>query len=402
MASKWWESSFDSDTLFRALIIAVLAFAGLCALLLSIVVPLIGAVFAVGIAMAVAVIYSLARWRESRREATLWALALASEQEMSLSQVLEGLAGDDAGAYASRLRRLAHLLETGAPLPEALKLVPGTIPREAEPLVRAGWDSSQLAPALQEAAASIASRRPQRGFIGSRLTYFGFVFVLMQVIVWFLTYFIQPKFLAIFHDFDTPLPRITQLAVEGSQLASANQVGPFLMLAILVEALFLLALPILLAQGWHEGIPLVDRLLTGKHSSTILRALAWEINAGRPLFLGIASLARHYPSRWVRGQLELVLQDLEQGTLCWDALQDRRLLRAVDHALLNAADRVGNLPWAMRQLAEASERRFDHRLRISLQTISTLLVIVLGVFTLFVALAYFSPVITLILRQSHV
>ena len=394
--------SSGTDTLLRALLIAALAFAALCGLLLSILFPLVGLILFGLVMMVGSVIYSLIRWRESRRQSTLWALALAAEQGIPLSGTLESLAGDDIGEYSQKLRRLARLMDAGAPLPDAINLTPGVLPRGTALFIRGGWEANRLAPALRETAAGVALRRPLQFMVGARLSYFLFLFVAIQVISWFLLYFIMPKFEAIFFDFGVDLPAVTVFVVRASHFAASAQGAPFLLLAIVAEAFLLMLVPLALARGWQDGIPILDRFFPSRHGAKILRFLAWVVEAERPLSGGVASLARYYPSRWVRGRLELVLEDLVRGVPCWEALEKRKLIRPADHTLLDSADRVGNLGWAMRQLADANERRFEYRLRIGLHAVSDVVVLVLGGVALLIAVAYFSPLVTLLTKLGDI
>ncbi len=395
MESKEIASSSTADALFRALVIAALIFAALCALLLAILVPLLGAIMIVLVFITTAVITMVARNRETRRESTLWALAIAVKQGMPIAQAFQGLAEDAPERYAVKLRRVGNLLNTGAPLPDALTLTPATLPRSAEPIIRAGWETGRVSEALDRASTLVMAQQPQRGAIISRFTYLSFVLIVMQLIVFFLLYFIMPKYEAIFRDFGQPLPRITQVIIGFSHFAVV-QSGPIFMLTIVAEILCLLAGPLILTLRWRQGLPVVDRFLARKHGMTILRVLAWDVDAGQPLSRGIASLSRHYPSSWVRDRLELVLQDLGTGEDCWRSLENRSLLRAVDRTLLDSAKRVGNLSWALRELADSGERRFDYYSRIWLQSFSMLAVLCLGLLALIIALTYFSPLVAML------
>ena len=61
---------------------------------------------------------------------------------------------------------------------------------------------------------------------------------------------------------------------------------------------------------------------------------------------------------------------------------------------------VGNLAWAMRELAETGERRLAYRFQAVIQTLFPLVVVGLGLVVFFLAVAFFAPLVELIRRLA--
>ena len=59
---------------------------------------------------------------------------------------------------------------------------------------------------------------------------------------------------------------------------------------------------------------------------------------------------------------------------------------------------VGNLAWALDELAESNERRLVIKFQFVLQTLFPLIVLMLGLVVFVTAAAYFAPLVTLISR----
>jgi protein transport protein HofC len=76
------------------------------------------------------------------------------------------------------------------------------------------------------------------------------------------------------------------------------------------------------------------------------------------------------------------------------------LIRSADGSLLASARTTGNLAWAMRELADTSDRRLLVRLQAAIQLLFPVVVVSMGVLVLFLALAYFGPLVELIDRMS--
>jgi protein transport protein HofC len=220
----------------------------------------------------------------------------------------------------------------------------------------------------------------------------------VQTIIGFILYFILPRFEAIFRDFGIPLPEITIVVVQLSQ--SIVRFAPVSSLFVLVEILLLFYVPFSFGGWMNYNVPIVDRLLTRRHASLILRALSLVIEANKPIALGLSTLANHYPTGWVRRRLTRVELDVRQGADWIDALWRSGIIRAADAEVLASASSVGNLAWALRELAETIERRQAIRLRAAVQTIFPLLVIMMGVLIGFLALAYFAPLVKVIWELS--
>ena len=118
--------------------------------------------------------------------------------------------------------------------------------------------------------------------------------------------------------------------------------------------------------------------------------------AQKLLLQALKTLAESYPTIWVRERLAGVYLAAEQGHDWIDALHRFGLIRRTDVALLESARRAGNLPWALRELADSSSRRLQYRLQAFGQVLLTLALLGVGVFIGFIAVAYFYPLVRLI------
>jgi protein transport protein HofC len=364
---------------------------------------LVGAVwFGLGLGMMVAivvgavVIYS--RRRSTQQEALLWALATAAGREMPLAPTLEAFASQSRGEYRRKVRAAAYYLRLGRSLPEVLEIERGLFPRDVKVLIRVGGESGELAGALHEAyAMRSATQRPWVA-VAIRIFYLLWITLLLQSVITFISYFILPKFEAIFADFGVPLPSVTIVCIEVTHFFIVY--WPLLLLLILGELglLLLASVSVLGIQPWE--LPLINRLFVRRHTALIFRCLARLVEGKKPLAQGFASLARTYPTRWIRKRLGAVARDVEGGDDWCAALARHGLIRQAEAALLESARRVGNLPWALREAAESSERRLAYRFQFWLLWISPLLVLALGAVVFMVAVAYFTPLVMLIQRLA--
>jgi protein transport protein HofC len=333
--------------------------------------------------------------RQNQQDLLLWALAIAVGRGMPMPSALEAFADLRRGRSRRRLLALARLLNDGAPLPDALALVPGTLPGEATALLAVGWRSGHLPEALRQAAATRGQWRPVRAGVVARLAYLSALLLLMTVIVGFELVFVLPKFEAIFNDFGIPLPTITMTVIQASHVIMKFG-WPIFLVMMVFELVFPLTLPLSLGGWLDDFLPWLDRLFPSRHSAAILRALACVAEEEQPLSSAIAALLRHYPGGWIQGRLARVLRELDDGGDCFLALRNQGLIRPADAAVLESARRVGNLTWALRETAAGAERRAILRIETWIVSLSTLVLIGAGVLVLVLTSAFFVPVITLI------
>src|SRR5205814_5216910 len=79
-----------------------------------------------------------------------------------------------------------------------------------------------------------------------------------------------------------------------------------------------------------------------------------------------------------------------------ETLRDARLISRTDAALLSAAARVGNLDWALEEIAESAMRRQVYWLQSALQVLFPMTLLALGGVVCFFVVGLFLPLISLI------
>ncbi|HEX5446219.1 MAG TPA: type II secretion system F family protein [Pirellulales bacterium] len=344
-----------------------------------------------GIAMIGVVVFAAIRyWR--RRQASLLAVMAASARRwIPLAPVVEGFASEWRVWFGWRCQRLAQLLASGVPLPDALRQVGWLVPRRALAMIETGARSGNLVAALEETTRQPASR-PALAKIAAALWYLGALAVIGSGILFFVMLKIVPAYIKIFDDFDADLPPAT-IALIGASNWFVDYGWPALLLALLAAA----GMGLLRLTGFSVWLPapwgLVSRRL---ESAVVLRSLSAAAETQQSLLPSLSALAEHYPSTPIRQRLLRVVSDVTLGYRWQDALHQYGLIRAAETAFLSSAERVGNLPWALRELADAIERRTATRLAGWLQLLAPAMVLVAGAVVMFIMVALFLPLISLI------
>jgi type II secretory pathway component PulF len=339
----------------------------------------------------------MASRRRARQEALLWVLALAADRGRPLGNAVEALAQQSNGGDRRYAYRVAECLEHGLSLPDALDFVPGSVSPQGRLLARVGYDAGTLASSLRDAATTRSARPAGWQSFGSKVAYFCLVLLVIQMICGYVFYFVFPHLEAIYRDFGIDFPMVTKALVSGSHWLERWFLLPIL---AMLEGLLLIYLPLAFSGYAQLHVPFLDRLFLRRHFVMVLRCLTMIVQGGRPIDLGFQILARWYPATWVRERLAGVYLAVNQGHDWVSSLRAFGLIGGTDAALLDAARRSGNLPWAMRELAEGSARRLEYRLQVIGQILFTLTLMALGALVAFLAIAYFSPLVMLIQRLA--
>ncbi len=322
--------------------------------------------------------------------ALLWLLTVSAERSMPLTPVINAFAREQSGRFGRKAKRLAKMLDSGISLPDALDRCPKVLPRHVQSMIRTGVQSGALAPALRQAATIQNLHDPAWTALTGKVGNLFLLLVYSLAVIGFVIFQIIPAFEKIFKDFGVTLPSATQQFIHVAHLAINYWY-------ILSPILFLIPYAILRYFGWIRwDLPLIAGLLRRLDTADILDSLALVARQERPMPEGVAALANTYPKRSVRRRLRLAADDIRSGDHWCESLHRRGLIRRADLAILLAAGRVGNVAWALQELAESGRRRFAYRLQAFTQAMFPPLVICCGLAVGFIVVALFYPLVVLI------
>ncbi len=124
-----------------------------------------------------------------------------------------------------------------------------------------------------------------------------------------------------------------------------------------------------------------------------MRGVAWGLRAGKPIPDILATLANHYRIARIRAKLDNARALIQDGVPWIDALAGTRLIRASDAAVLRAAQRAGNLEWALREQAASSSRGWGSLVKRILVLLFPILLALMGFVVLLVAMAMFETLV---------
>src|SRR5262249_28329594 len=140
----------------------------------------------------------------------------------------------------------------------------------------------------------------------------------------------------------------------------------------------------------------VWRLFRRYDGALVMRGLALTIQRGLPLPAGLRLIADNYPLSIIGQKVNAVAQDAEQGRPWCTSLLRTGLISSADAAVLVAAERVGNLPWALEEMADSAIRRQAYRFHAAVNIFYPLFLLAFGFVVFFIVCGLFVPIISLI------
>jgi type II secretory pathway component PulF len=340
------------------------------------------------------------RARAAQQATLLWTLSAAVDRHIPLVPFLEALSEEAGGRWRYKLRGLADLLNSGVSIPDALEAVSNILPEDTLVTIRVGAESGQLGPALRDAASQFSRRSDApRAVAGSSIVYFCALGFAMLNIVAFVMYWIIPKFKSIFDGFDIDLPELTVTLIRSANFA-VNYfylIFPATIIAILASAAVAIEF-MQLAQGMGSSSTL-SRWFPQFRTPTLLRSLGLAVDGARSFHETLELLLIRHPSLSIRRRLSSVEQAVSQGYGCWESLHSAGFLGRRDAALLATAERVGNLSWALRGVADSIERRTAQRARVIAEFIRPIALLIAGAIVGVFVVGMFIPVVKVILEM---
>lgn len=333
------------------------------------------------------------RTTPAQRRAVLRLVAVAVEQRVELSPLLEAWANEEWGGQTRRLRRLAATLREGVSLPDAVERQPGVLGDEDTLLVRFGAESGTLVDSLHERLQEPFDPAESGQIVLRHVARYALMLLLVLTpIAFFIQIYVLPSTQSIWREFSLEAPPIMSMSTSIAGVAFKGFVGLVLLLAIAFAGRLL---------GWPERLlrrAVAPRLffpLRTHRVGEVLRMLSDAALAGRPMTGAISTLARYHYDPAIRRQLLFVRNEVALGVDPWTASQEARLITAPEATAATAAVRPGVLGWTLKALGDQRCLGSERTLRLLASVLFPLVVLLFGAFVLSQTLGLFVPLVQL-------
>lgn len=321
-------------------------------------------------------------------------VSVATQQRLELARLVRLLSIEHRGFARRRLARLASLLERGTPFVEAIEQQPDLLTDQQVLELRLAHQSGTMPRALEELIQRTSERsRESANQVLQAVTYGLGLMLAIGLILTFLTLFIAPTYTEMFEEFGLRLPRLMRGLIGWSVAIGHNL------------PLIAMAIAVLTAIMWYfRPLRWLKRLVSLRvtkssvrlQASDMLRMLAGSIEAGRPLPSALSTLARYHFDRRAQIKLLFARNEVEQGFGVWHSLARANLLSEQEAEAVDRASTDSLRAWLIRKMAVEKEEAVQLRRTFVAMLIHPAIVLFFGCLIMWICVAYFSVLITMI------
>ena len=297
--------------------------------------------------------------------------------------------------FNKRLGKVVEKIKSGETLEISLKANPGVVSPEVMLAISLGEPTGKLGLCLEKTP----SWNQDFFWIHTlpRLAYAVAIILFTICISTFQTVFIVPKFQKIFQEFQAKMPLPSEWFFRFSNLLARFW---FLLIPAVLCLIGLILLPILIprVRWWF---PLVGRIYRVHVQGNFLSMLGISMLTQEvmPWVLGFLKGSSYFPKPAMR-QIDDLASRMEKGEPFAASMRESGWVPSHMVPLMESAQRVGNLPWA---LSEAGTQRnrlaFVSSQRLTF-TLFPILLLILGLVVGFIAVAMFLPLVELIVMLT--
>jgi len=334
----------------------------------------------------------LQQYRAVKYQSMIDAISLAMKKQIGLEGILQAFSHDEDPAIGLRAQRIGQWLREGMALADACEKARIPLPIGHQLALRMERPLDDSLGVSDVGGDRVATAHSSQTVFGETS------YLLMMLFVAFTTTSfclikIVPQLEKILESFGTQVPMITQVFIRLSE-AYAVYLLPLVLLQLGLFGVVGLAV-YQYAHAARVNFPVVGRLWIRLDGALILRSLAVPLRNNQPIVDTLNRIGQCYPKFQVATRIQRAVRRMRDGEHWADSLLRVRMISPADSAILKAAERVTNLPWALDELSRSIERRMHHRFRMLCNGIFIVLVLMFGFFVWSYCIAFMVPLIKL-------
>lgn len=338
------------------------------------------------------------RYRSMERRMLVNCISVAARKGIPIQQAVRGFANERADELGYRAAVLAEGLEAGLALPDAMQFAKTRLPTDILLAIRLGCETGMLGSAISRVAKPNLEVEVLGRSVFEKLLYLIALCVVMATVFALVTIGVVAQMETVFREFSVEIPPTTRLIIRLPGYLERNWFLFLPMMFVMVAMLFF--------AGLHyvgilpRGFPGVGWITHRFDSGLVMRCLAMAVSHSWPMNRAIWQLARIFPKRGMRGRLAEAGRHIDNGEEWHNSLWYSGIINRADWGVLSAATRVGNVEWALEELAESSVRRIVYRWKLFVSVFVPCVLVVIGGAVALFAVGLFIPLVNLIHSMS--
>jgi type IV pilus assembly protein PilC len=312
-------------------------------------------------------------------------------------RILEGQSKP--GPLKNALIGVIEDIEGGSTLSEAMAKQPKAFDNLYVNMVKAGEAGGALEVILQRLADFKERAQSLKRKVVGAMIYPAAVITVAGGIVFFIMYWIIPKFKKIFEDFDTELPGITITLIAVSDwivqyfyLIPAIPIGIFVLIKIVKKN----KTGAFVCDWLALRIPLLGKIIEKSIVARVCRTLGTLIASGVPILEALI-IARDTAGNAVfRRAFDNIYVAIREGESMAVPLKESRIVDDIVVNMVDVGEETGALDTMLYKVADVYEEEVEVLVEGLINLLEPLMVVVLGLIVGFIVIALFMPLIKLL------
>lgn len=311
------------------------------------------------------------------------------------------------GVLKNSLRGVYDDVSGGATLSDAMAKYPKAFDKLYTKMIAAGEVGGVLDLILQRLAEFMEKAAKLKKKIIGAMIYPAVVVSVAALIVAAIMIFIVPKFEKIFEDFDTDLPALTVMLMQGSRWLGGGLPGQIVPGAVwMLTSPFIVFFGVKFLRKTNGGKSVIDQLflfipVAGKlgSKSTIARftrTLGTLINAGVPILDALIITRDTTGNEVYRRALTGVHDSVRKGDSFAEPLRKSRVCDGIVVNMIDVGEETGDLDKMLLKIADNYDEEVDVMVEALVSLLEPIMVVVLGGIVGFIVIALFMPLVKLI------
>lgn len=346
---------------------------------------------------------ALRGWLRRKRKPKLQELATFTRQlanllqsGMPLTVALNSMTHlESKGIPAEVSRNLRQEVMEGKSLSDAMARQPHIFSELYVNMVRAGESSGALVEVLRRMADHLEKFAQVQAKFTSALVYPAFVAVVgLVIIIFFMTYML-PKFLTMFEGLQVELPLATRMLIALTNFFT-NTLYLSLMAGVIIAATIMFLRFRSTEEGkrrideWKMNLPVFGKVIRLNLFGQFARTLGTLLENGVPVLTALKITEQVIDNRVVKEAIAQTREAVTDGKTIAQPLAHSKIFPQLMIDLIKIGEDTGDVPGALRNLADTYENELSLALRVFTNMIEPILIVVMAVGVGFLLLSVLS------------
>jgi type II secretory pathway component PulF len=316
---------------------------------------------------------------------------------LSLSEALETLKEETKSKTFKKVLDdvLKRVLE-GESLNQGLSRHPKIFNQFFQGIVKIGEESGNLEENLQYLNSQLRSEYEIKRKVTAALIYPLIVVVLAVVIAFFVSFFVLPKAMAIFQMFNFQLPLTTRILISVAKFLKrswAPIIIVVIFLILLFQALKKIKIFRYLFDKFNLSLPIFGPVFKNVNLVQFSQSFSTILKSGISLLDAFDICVQNLPNEILKESLVSVKAEVEKGGKISQGLKNYpKVFPPIFSQMVSVGERSGSLEDSFLYLSQFYQEEIDSALKNVSTVLEPLLLILVGLFVGFVALAIITPI----------